>query len=518
MKEDLRTPQTLSDISHTLELLRQEIKGDRDNLIEIVTPMGLMRTRAEAAEEAVKVRDVALEALKILQSNNMESIRSSNIINEVLKAKIKEEGEHSAVNQRALDELHKIIERNHVNLKASALALSAVNELAFNDPLTGLPNRRLLADRLNQIIINNKRTDSYSAAIFIDLDKFKILNDEYGHEVGDNLLIAVGSRLMSVVRESDTVARYGGDEFVILLNRLDGNLYDARKEAEKIAQKILSSLLPPYCLQVRSRDGEMKKIEYQNFASLGVAMFDGDISEEKNILDWADEAMYWAKSEGGKTIRFYESDRTSEQALFKLYELATQNDTKIKNHGIRTRQYVKALAIRAMQMGLYPDQLSNKVVDRLFKSTQLYDIGKVKIPYAILHKIGRLTPIEWELIKTHTTLCEEILGDVKKKNPALSDFLNTAIEIAGAHHEFWDGSGYPRGLAGTAIPLAGRIIAIADVYDALISKRSYKEPWTHEEACKEIISRGGKQFDPSLIEAFVQEQDNFRLIARSTRD
>ena len=518
MKKDLHTPLTLSDISHALDLLRQDAKDDQEGLIEMTTPRGLMRTRAEVAKEAVKVRDVALEALRILQSNNMESIRSSNIINEALKAKVEEGGQHSAVNQLALDELNKIIERNRISLKASALALSAVNELAFNDPLTGLPNRRLLADRLNQIIINNKRTDSYSAAIFIDLDKFKRLNDEYGHEVGDNLLIAVGSRLTSVVRESDTVARYGGDEFIILLNRLDGNLYDAHKEAEKIAQKILSSLVPPYCLQVRSGEGGTKEIQYQNFASLGVAMFDGDISEEKNILDWADEAMYWAKSEGGKTIRFYESDRTSEQVLFKLYELATQNDAETKNHGIRTRQYVKTLANRAMQMGLYSDQLSDKVVDRLFKSTQLYDIGKVKIPYSILHKIGRLTSTEWELIKTHTTLCEEMLVDAKKKNPALSDFLNTAIEIAGAHHEYWDGSGYPRGLAGAAIPLAGRIIAIADVYDALISKRSYKEPWTHEEACKEIISRGGKQFDPSLIEAFVQEQDNFRLIAQSTRD
>lgn len=325
MKRDVRTNLTLSDITQTLERLRQEISGDQVVLSEIGTPMGRMRTRAEAAEEAVKVRDVALEALKILQFNSMESIRSIEVINEALRAKVKVEDEHSAIFQRALEELNQIIERNRISLQANALALGAVNELAFSDPLTSLPNRRLLADRLNQIIINNKRSNSYSAAVFIDLDKFKRLNDEHGHEAGDALLIAVGNRLKSVVRETDTVSRYGGDEFVVLLNRLDGNLLDAKREAEIIAHKILNALILPYSLQIHSSDGSAQNLDYESFASLGVTMFNGDKAQEKNILVWADKAMYWSKCEGGKTIRF--SDHGNPEGAARLQHLRKSSKT-----------------------------------------------------------------------------------------------------------------------------------------------------------------------------------------------
>lgn len=325
MKRDMRANLTLSDITQTLERLRQEITVDRVILNEIGTPITRMRTRAEAAEEAVKLRDLALEALKILQLNSMQSIRSIEIINEALRAKVKDKDEHSAIYQRALDELNQIVARNQISLQANVLALGAVNELAFSDPLTGLPNRRLLADRLNQIIINNKRTNSYSAAVFIDLDKFKRLNDEYGHEAGDALLIAVGDRLNSVVRETDTVSRYGGDEFVVLLNLLNGNLLDAKKEADMIAHKILNTLNLPYSLKIHSSHGRTQNIEYQSFASLGVTMFNGDKAEEKNILVWADEAMYWAKSEGGKTIRF--SDHDNPEGAAGLQHLRKSNKT-----------------------------------------------------------------------------------------------------------------------------------------------------------------------------------------------
>jgi len=169
-------------------------------------------------------------------------------------------------------------------------------------------------------------------------------------------------------------------------------------------------------------------------------------------------------------------------------------------------------------MNLYPNQLSNEVIERLFKTTQLHDIGKTKIPYSIIHKMGKLTPDEWVEMKTHTTRGVEILEAAKKQNISLADFLSTAIEVAGEHHEHWDGAGYPKGLAGTDISLAGRIMGIADVYDALISRRSYKEPWSHEDAVAEIVSKAGTQFDPLLIEAFIREQENFRLIAENAKD
>jgi HD-GYP domain-containing protein (c-di-GMP phosphodiesterase class II) len=169
-------------------------------------------------------------------------------------------------------------------------------------------------------------------------------------------------------------------------------------------------------------------------------------------------------------------------------------------------------------MNLYPNQLGDETIERLFKSTQLHDIGKTKIPYAILHKKERFAPAEWDVMKTHAELGGVLLQSAKKQNLDLADLLNTAIDIATGHHENWDGSGYPKGLAGTNISLGGRLMAIADVYDALISKRNYKKAWSHEDACNEIISLGGKKFDPLLIEAFKREQDNFRLIAEIAKD
>lgn len=507
-----------SDITKSIDDLYNAIRIDKLKLIEVSSPLDLMQIRAEKAEASLKASDVALEALKILQRNSLEIIRSGEIALAAMRATIRENDEDALLKQRALDELTKVIEKNAINLKASSLALSAVSELAFNDPLTNLPNRRLLSDRLKQTIASNRRWESYSAAIFMDLDKFKHLNDKFGHEAGDELLIAVGNRLKQTVRETDTVARYGGDEFVILLNRLNGNLVDARAQAESIAAKVLAALAPPYVLHINSDGGAVQTIDYENFASLGVAMFDGDTNEENNILDWADEAMYWAKSEGGRTVRFYDAKNSVAQTLMGLYELATQNDIETTNHGIRTRQYVKALANRAKQMNLFPNEITDQIIDRLFKTTQLHDIGKTKIPYAIIHKKEKLTTEEWEMMKRHTTFGAQILEKAKKQNASLTDFLNTAIEVAEAHHEHWDGSGYPKGLAGFDIPLAGRIMAIADVYDALISKRCYKEPWKHEDALAQLTSKSGSQFDPLLIEALKQEQDNFRLIAQSAKD
>lgn len=506
-----------SDIAEKLELLSQEMRSEKARLDQIATPLGEMRFRAEKAEASLKVSDLALKALQTLQRNSLEITQASNAAILALRATIVQNEKDAKQKQYALDELTKIVEKNRKSIEASAIAMGALNQLAYNDPLTGLPNRRLLVDRLHQVILNNKRWESYSAAVFIDLDKFKRLNDEFGHEVGDSLLIQFGSRLKHAVRETDTVCRYGGDEFVILLSKVNGNLPEARSEVEMICKKILAAITPVFILKVHSQNQE-KIIEYKARASLGAAMFNGELEHEPTILDWADEAMYWAKSEGGTTYRFYDEANSVEQTLAALYELAIQHDDETANHGIRTRQYMKTLANRAQQMNLFPNEISNEVIERLFKATQLHDIGKSKIPYAIIHKPGKLSPEEWEIMKTHTTLGAQILEEAKNQNNGLADILNTAIDVAIAHHERWDGSGYPNGLAGNAIPLAGRLMAIVDVYDALIAKRSYKEAWSYEDAAAEIVAKAGTQFDPFLIKAFIREQENFRLIAEGAKD
>lgn len=506
-----------SDVAERLELLRQEITREKAELIEADSPLGVMRHRAEKAEAALIASDLALNALQALQKNSAEIMLSTDAATLALKATIAQNAEDAKHKQQALDELTKIVEKNRKTIESSAIALNALTQMAYNDALTGLPNRRMLADRLHQMIVNNKRWEAFSAVVFIDLDKFKRLNDEFGHEVGDSLLIQFGKRLQHAVRESDTVARFGGDEFVILLSKLNGNLPDARAEAEIICNKILVAINPPFYLTSNTQ-GQQKIIEYQAHASLGVAMFDGEHEQEPSILDWADEAMYWAKSEGGSTVRFYDMANSVEQTLAALYDLAIAHDDETANHGIRTRQYMKTLARRAQQMNLFPNQISNEVIERLFKTTQLHDIGKSRLPYTMIHKAGKLTPEEWALMKTHTTLGAQILAEAQKQNSHLTEFLNTAIDVAIAHHEHWDGTGYPKGLSGNAIPLAGRLMAIVDVYDALISRRSYKAAWSYEDAVAEIVAKSGTQFDPLLIAAFIREQENFRLIAESAKD
>lgn len=508
----------LIDIAQSIDLLNHAIKADQQGLSGVTSPLEMMQLRAENAEAALKASDIALEALKVLQANSYEIIKASDIAIVAMKATIKANDVDAHHKQMALNELNKVIEKNADNLKASAFAFNAVQELAFNDPLTGLPNRRLLKDRLEQSIAHNKRWGTHSAAIFLDLDKFKTLNDQFGHEVGDELLIAVANRLKLAVRDSDTVARFGGDEFVILLDELNENFAEARTEAEGIANKLLSVITPAHELHIRRDARAITTVKYQNFASFGVVIFNGDETKEKNILDWADEAMYWAKSEGGRTVRFYDAVASTEQTLKKLYDLTTENDIETANHGVRMQHYVKALANRALQMNLFPGELNHQIIEKLFRATQLHDIGKTKIPYSILHKKSKLTDEEWAVIKTHTNCGAEILEEAKRQNESLKEFLNIAIDIALGHHERWDGHGYPKGLAGNQIPLAGRIIAIADVYDALISRRSYKEPWQHEDALAELVSHSGKQFDPLLIEALMREQQNFRQIAESIKD
>ncbi len=462
------------DISRRLDFLRTELADERKMLAALLPAKS--KTDSDPllaqAKASVAASDSALHALQALHENALETIHASDRVIEALRAIVRTHGIDDLAHQRTLGDLQGIIDKNRINLEANAVALRAVNALAFSDPLTGLPNRRLLADRLKQVVLNNRRWETYSAAIYLDLDKFKLLNDEFGHECGDELLVAVGNRLKSAVRESDTVARYGGDEYVVLLTRLTGSLMDARGEAEMIAKKILASLKPSSVLHAHDAVGTQRVFEYGIYASLGLVMFGGDANEEPHILDWADEAMYWAKNEGGGDFRFYDAVNSIEKTLTNLYKLATENDIETSSHGLRARQYVKALAKRAEVMNMYPDQLNDQLIQRMYKTTQLHDIGKSKIPYAIIHKNGKLSPQEWELMKTHTTQGKRILEDAKRTSASLNDFLSTAVDIASAHHEWWDGTGYPDGLAGIDIPLAGRLMCIADVYDALISKRA----------------------------------------------
>ena len=204
--------------------------------------------------------------------------------------------------------------------------------------------------------------------------------------------------------------------------------------------------------------------------------------------------------------------------LQSLSALSLVRDNETGNHILRTRIYVEALAHRLFKLGLYRDQLTIGSIHHMAKAAPLHDIGKVGIPDNILKKNGPLDEDEWAVMKTHAALGVKVLKGAMVKDAKHTPVLEIAIQIAGNHHENWDGSGYPNGLAGQEIPLAARIMALADMYDALVSERVYKKKWTHEEACAEIIRLKGVRFDPAIVDAFILEKDNFIRIAEKYKD
>jgi len=184
-------------------------------------------------------------------------------------------------------------------------AEAIIRNLAFYDTLTLLPNRRLLNERLTQALLASKRNQRYGALMFLDLDNFKPLNDLHGHSVGDLLLIEVARRIKGCLREVDTVARFGGDEFVVLLTELDEDRAESGRQAESIAEKIRQTLAAPYILTHAEEDGTSHTVEHRCTSSIGVALFTGQDARADDIMKWADAAMYQAKDAGRNQICFY---------------------------------------------------------------------------------------------------------------------------------------------------------------------------------------------------------------------
>ena len=204
---------------------------------------------------------------------------------------------------------------------------------------------------------------------------------------------------------------------------------------------------------------------------------------------------------------------SQEVTMVALASLAETRDNETGNHILRTQHYVLALAKHLRGHERFAAALSEEFVDRLFKAAPLHDIGKVGIPDRILLKPGRLDAGEFEIMKTHTTLGRDAIRNAQRRVGVRLPLLDTAEEIALSHQEKWDGSGYPQGLAGEAIPLSARLMAVADVYDALISRRVYKAPLSHAQAVEIIVAGRGRHFDPDVADAFLALQAEFRLIS-----
>jgi putative two-component system response regulator len=216
--------------------------------------------------------------------------------------------------------------------------------------------------------------------------------------------------------------------------------------------------------------------------------------------------------------RMAENELTQSVAIRALAHLAETRDSETGNHILRTQAYVRALALDLRSHPRHSAALTDRYVELLTRSAPLHDIGKVGIPDQILLKPGKLDAAEWAVMRTHAALGARAIERAEADAEERLDFLTLAKEIAHWHHERWDGSGYPDGLKGDAIPLSARLMALADVFDALISARVYKAPMSCEAAREIIVAGSGSHFDPDVVAAFERQFEAFRDIAARYAD
>lgn len=218
------------------------------------------------------------------------------------------------------------------------------------------------------------------------------------------------------------------------------------------------------------------------------------------------------------TQRTKEVNMIQDVSMVAMGSLAEARDNETGNHIRRTQAYIELLTTQLKDHPNFKSYITEETIHLLLKSAPLHDIGKVGIPDHILLKQGRLSTEEFEIMKKHTTIGREAIMNAEKMLDAPVSFLRFARELAYYHHERYDGTGYPEGLSGDDIPLSGRIMAVADVYDALISSRIYKWPLSHEKAVEAIREGRGTHFDPDVVDAFLAISDQFQEVARKFDD
>ena len=240
--------------------------------------------------------------------------------------------------------------------------------------------------------------------------------------------------------------------------------------------------------------------------------------ELKQARDRLCDQNAWLETEVARRMR--QNQRIQDASMRALASLAETRDNETGNHILRTQAYVNILANELAKQPHHNDILTPAIIDSYTKAAPLHDIGKVGIPDEILNKPGQFEPEEWIIMQTHARIGSDAIWRAIQNEEYQSelDFLRIAMEISHYHHEKWDGSGYPEGLKGNSIPLSARLMALADVFDALISKRVYKSAFTVDKAIEIIIEGKGKHFDPEIVEAFLARLDDFRIIAARYRE
>ncbi len=248
---------------------------------------------------------------------------------------------------------------------------------------------------------------------------------------------------------------------------------------------------------VESPEGEI--------GSIVVGGIDGEALTERDLRILASLVSSTALAAHSQ-IRRFERDEAQHATVFAMARLAERRDNETGQHLARVSEYCRLVALGLREDGHHVDVITDHFVDDLVRSAPLHDIGKVGIPDNILLKPGKLVGDEWEVMKQHTVIGAETMRSIIEST-AQPGFLIMGRDIAWCHHEKWDGTGYPRGIAGEEIPLSARIVALADVYDALTTERPYKKPWSHERAMELILDESGKHFDPDVVAAFAKRAE-----------
>ncbi|MCL5676799.1 MAG: diguanylate cyclase, partial [Firmicutes bacterium] len=365
----------------------------------------------------------------------------------------------------------------------NARLFAEMERLATTDPLTGLFNRRFFHSAWEEISQRAHEAASPLSVLMIDVNNFKGYNDRYGHLAGDGLLRETAEILQQQVRGSDVVARYGGDEFVVLMP--DTTEEQARRVKERIERAVATRNA------LHSGEGGPLALDIGIESGRGAAL--------ERLLTKADQAMYRAKeSSDRRQLRAVveaseqERQRLAVQTVLSLAKIEEMKDAYTRGHSERLRDYAMEVG---QVLGLGETDLQN-----IAYGAMLHDIGKVAIPSELLHKPGELTLQEQRIMRMHPIFGEAIVADV--------ELLQGARSIIRHHQERYDGRtsgdrpGYPDGLKGGEIPLGARIIAVVDAYDAMTTDRPYRSGMKPEDALAELRANAGTQFDPDVVRVF----------------
>ncbi len=365
-----------------------------------------------------------------------------------------------------------------------AESFNEVKRLSETDALTGLLNHRTITERLGSELARAHRYDGRFGLMVIDLDNFKLLNDTYGHPVGDRALRHVSNLLVREFRASDFVARSGGDEFMLVLPECGPA--EVTGAAEKLQKAIADT-------GFEAPDGSRVPIRM----SIGVSCYPEDGRDENTLIALADANLYLSKSRGGGTVTGAHIDSLSPEDI-SAFGMLGSLVTIVDNKDRYTRHHSEEVTEFAMRLGKSLG-LSDESQRVLRVAGLLHDVGKIGVPDRILRKPGKMTEEEYEVIKQHTLLGDAIIA-------AIPDLAEIRAAVAG-HHERYDGRGYPNGVAGEQIPLLARILTVSDSYSAMITDRPYRKALTPEEARAELIACKGTQFDPVCVDAFLEALD-----------